>query len=92
MIFLERKIYIVCIIKNYTMVIQTKTRIREWGNSFGIVIPREIIIKEGFSKGEQVVVSIDRKRNLRDFFGKGEGRIKDVQKEKDEARELWGMD
>lgn len=89
---INRKIYIVCIINNYTMVIQTKSKIREWGNSFGIVIPKEIIIKEGLVANEQVIVSISRKQTLEDFFGKGKGKIKDAQKVKNEARKLWKMD
>ena len=74
------------------MVIQTKSKIRVWGNSFGIVIPKEIIIKEGLMANEQVIVSISRKQTLEDFFGKGKGKIKDAQKVKNEARKLWKMD
>ena len=73
------------------MVIQTKTRIREWGNSFGVVIPREVVIKEGFKVNDRVIISIDKKQNLEEFFGKGKGKIKDAQKEKDEAKKLWKM-
>lgn len=73
------------------MVIQTKTKIREWGNSYGIVIPRELVIKEGFKVNDRVNVSINKKQNLEDFFGKGKGKIKDVQKEKNEIRKLWKM-
>jgi hypothetical protein len=74
------------------MVIQTKTRIREWGNSFGIIIPRELVIKEGFKVNDRVNISIEKKQNLEEFFGKGKGKIKNVQKEKDEVRKLWKMD
>jgi len=73
------------------MVIQTKTKIREWGNSFGIVIPRELVIKEGFKANDCVTVSINKKQNLEDFFGKGKGKVIDAQKEKDEARKSWKM-
>jgi antitoxin component of MazEF toxin-antitoxin module len=73
------------------MAIQTKTRIREWGNSFGIVIPKELVIKEGFRVNDRVNICIDKKQNLEEFFGKGKGKIKDAQKEKDEARRLWKM-
>lgn len=86
-----RKVYIECIINNYTMGIQTKTRIRGWGNSFGVVIPRELVIREGFKVNDRVNIRIDKKQNLEEFFGKGKGRIKDVQKEKNEARKLWKM-
>lgn len=73
------------------MVIQTKTKIREWGNSFGIVIPKEVVIKEGLRANEQVIVRIDRKQTLEDFFGKFKGEKIDAQKMKDEARKIWKM-
>ena len=73
------------------MEIQTKTRIKEWGNSLGIVIPNEIVIKENLQPQDEVVISISKKQNLSDFFGKGKGKIVDVQKEKNEARKLWKM-
>ncbi|OGJ19898.1 hypothetical protein A3K73_01070 [Candidatus Pacearchaeota archaeon RBG_13_36_9] len=73
------------------MVIQTRTRIREWGNSFGVVIPRELVIKEGFKANDRVIIRIDKRQNLEEFFGKGKGKIKDAQKEKNEAKKLWGM-
>jgi hypothetical protein len=73
------------------MAIQTKTKIREWGNSYGIVIPKELVIKEGFKVNDCVTVSINKKKNLEEFFGKGKGKIKDVQKVKNEARKLWKM-
>ena len=69
--------------------IEVKTRLRRWGNSFGIVIPKDIVIKEGFKANDQVIVKIEKKQTLEDFFGKGEGKIKDAQKAKDEARKLW---
>jgi len=74
------------------MIIQTKTKIREWGNSLGVIIPKEVIIKEGLRVNEQVIISINRKQTLEDFFGKGKGKIKDAQKAKDESRKIWKMD
>lgn len=73
------------------MEIQTKTRIKEWGNSLGIIIPNEIVIKENLQPQDEVIISISKKQNLSDFFGKGKGKIVDVQKEKNEARKLWKM-
>jgi hypothetical protein len=74
------------------MVVQTKTRIREWGNSFGVVIPRELVLKEGFKVNDRITIIINKKQSLEEFFGKGKGKIKDAQKEKNEARKLWEMD
>jgi len=74
------------------MAVCTKAKIREWGNSFGIVIPRELVIKEGFKVNDRVNVCIDKKQNLKEFFGQGKGKVKDVQKEKNEVRKSWKMD
>lgn len=69
----------------------TRTRIREWGNSLGIVIPKEIVIKEGLRPNEHVTVTISRKQILEDFFGKLKKARIDAQKMKDESRKMWKM-
>jgi hypothetical protein len=73
------------------MTIKAKAKVREWGNSYGIVIPKETVIKAGLKVNDQVTICIDKKQNLEEFYGKGKGKIKDAQKEKDEARKLWKM-
>jgi len=74
------------------MRIHTKTKIREWGNSLGVIIPKDIVIREELRANDEITITISKKENLEDFFGQGKGRIKDAQKEKDEARRLWKMD
>ncbi len=52
--------------------IELKTRIRKWGNSFGLVIPKKEINRENFIEGEEIVLLIKKKnRNkvLREGFG-----------------------
>ena len=73
------------------MEIQTKTKVREWGNSLGIIIPKDIVVREELEPHDEVVVSISKKQDLEDFFGKGKGKITNVQKVKNEARKLWKM-
>lgn len=41
---------------------QIKTKLRRWGNSFGVVIPREIISKEGLKEDHEVFVTVQPKR------------------------------
>lgn len=50
---------------------QIKTTIRKWGNSFGVVIPKEIINREGLSEGSETFVSIQPKKftTAGDIFG-----------------------
>lgn len=71
------------------MEIQTKVRVKQWGNSLGIVIPREIVIKEELEPEEEVIVTIRKKDTLSTLFGKGKGIKLDAQKMKDELRREW---
>ena len=69
---------------------QTKTRIREWGNSLGVVIPKEVILEEDLRPNDHVVISITKKRDLEEFFGKLKSKI-DSQEMKNESRKMWKM-
>ena len=50
------------------MVVRTKARIKEWGNSFGIVIPKDVIIRENFKPNQEVVVTITKERGTLEAF------------------------
>ncbi len=51
--------------------IEIKSKLRRWGNSFGIVVPRSAIKEDArIRENEEVVVMIMKnKPNLRKFFG-----------------------
>jgi len=51
--------------------IELETRLRRWGNSFGIVIPISKIEKAGMKEGDEVKTLImeEKKVNLRKLFG-----------------------
>lgn len=68
--------------------IQVKIKIKEWGNSLGIIIPNDIVVEENLKPNDEVFVSIDKKQNLEDFFGKLKSTF-DPQKMKDESRKIW---
>lgn len=73
------------------MIIQAKTKIKEWGNSLGVIIPNEIVIKENLKPHEEIVITITKKETLEDFFGKGKKLKIDAQKMKDDGRNIWKM-
>ena len=73
------------------MEIKTKTKIREWGNSLGIVIPKDIVIKEKLNTNDYVTVIISKKDTLEDFFGMNNKSKIDPQKAKDNSRKIWKM-
>lgn len=68
-------------------------KVRKWGNSFGVVIPKEIAKKEKFKIGEELDLLIFPKNNvLKETFGSLKGKIKKpTQKIMEEIdRELYG--
>lgn len=52
--------------------IEIKSRLRRWGNSFGVVVPIRAVEIEKVSEGDEVSVFFRRERrpNLRKLFGK----------------------
>ncbi|PIN90229.1 hypothetical protein COU60_01965 [Candidatus Pacearchaeota archaeon CG10_big_fil_rev_8_21_14_0_10_34_76] len=50
---------------------ELKAKIRKWGNSFGIIIPLEILKEKNLSEGEEIDAIILEKGNvLKETFGK----------------------
>ena len=51
--------------------IEIKTKIRRWGNSFGIVVPQKAVLDERVKEGDEVVISLKKKEGnvLRETFG-----------------------
>ncbi len=73
--------------------IEYEARIKKWGNSFGMVIPKEIMENAHLKINENVKVLIVRENmNFEKLFGKYKNRAKkSTQKIKDQMRkELYG--
>ncbi|MFT4303597.1 MAG: hypothetical protein ACMXYG_03460 [Candidatus Woesearchaeota archaeon] len=46
------------------------TKIRKWGNSYGLLIPKDEFIKLNISENQEVLVNITKKENpLKELFG-----------------------
>jgi antitoxin component of MazEF toxin-antitoxin module len=72
--------------------IEVKTKLRKWGNSFGIVVPVKAIEKEGVKEGDNVNILMkkEKKKNvLRETFGtmKFKKSVEEIMKEAD--RDLY---
>ena len=70
--------------------IEIESQAREWGNSIGIVIPRDAVIREKIKPGDFVKLLLKKKQNpLKETFGilKLKRATKDILKEVDE--ESW---
>jgi len=65
-----------------------RTTLKRWGNSYGVVIPKDMAMKEGIKENDEVEVIIRKTMDIRNLFGKY--RFDDAQKLKDELREGWG--
>ena len=66
-----------------------EAKVKRWGNSFGIVIPAEVVNKEGIKEEQEirVIVLQDSSKVLKETFGMLKGKLKKTaQQLKDEAR------
>ncbi len=64
-----------------------RTVVRKWGNSLGVVIPREEASKEGIKENDEVEVVVRKATDIRQLFGKY--KFKDLQAVKEELRKGW---
>ncbi len=66
-----------------------ETRLKKWGNSFGVVVPADFVNHERMNENDKIKVLIlkDSKKAFKQTFGIGKGKIrKSAQEFKDEAR------
>ncbi len=69
----------------------TEVKTRTWGNSLGIVIPRNLVEELGIVSGEEVLVEVNKKGVvLKDLFGSVLLKRKTSNILKDVRRELEG--
>ncbi len=71
------------------------TNVRKWGNSFGIVLPNEIVKKNNLEEGLniEVIIRPKYKMNGKNLFGLLKGKLGDVEElMKETDRELWGIE
>jgi antitoxin component of MazEF toxin-antitoxin module len=67
--------------------VQAKSKLKKWGNSYGVVVPREIVEKEGLREGEIVEISVRKAAEIERLFGRYP--FKDLQSQKDAMRKGW---
>jgi antitoxin component of MazEF toxin-antitoxin module len=65
----------------------TKTKVKCWGNSLGIVLPKALVEEEGLKEGEEVEVTVRKTSDVRTLRGKFP--FKDLQREKEEMKRGW---
>jgi antitoxin component of MazEF toxin-antitoxin module len=67
--------------------ITSKSKLKRWGNSFGVLIPKEMVEKEGLKEGEEVQVSVTKTSDIKHLFGKY--RFRDLPAQKGKMKEGW---
>lgn len=66
---------------------QSKGKLKRWGNSFGVIVPKEVVEREGLREGEEVEIWVRKASNVTDLFGKY--KFRDLQREKEKMRKGW---
>ena len=52
--------------------IEIRTKLRRWGNSFGIIVPQGVLENAGVKEGEELTVHVEKKNKsnvLKETFG-----------------------
>ena len=64
-----------------------KTKVKCWGNSLGIVLPKALVDEEELKEGEEVEVTVRKVSDVRSLRGKYP--FKDLQLEKNKMKRGW---
>ena len=73
---------------SYTrLTMNTKAKIKCWGNSLGIVLPKTLVEEEGLKEGEEVEVTVRKTSNVTRLRGKFP--FQNLQHEKEEMKRGW---
>ena len=70
------------------MIVQTKSKLKRWGNSYGVVVPKEVVENEGLKEGELVEISVRKAADVSALFGKYP--FEDLNAQKETMRKGWG--
>jgi hypothetical protein len=69
---------------------ESEVVVKKWGNSLGVILPKELVKREGLKENKKISIHIVKKADLSDIFGSARGKIKiSGQKMKDLSREEW---
>lgn len=64
--------------------------VRKWGNSLGIILPKELVEQKRIKEDEKILVDVVKEADLSHFYGSLKGKLKlGGQELKDMAREGW---
>ena len=64
-------------------------KLRRWGSSLGLIVPKELVLKQRLKPGEEVLFEIKKKTLVKDIFGVLKDWKVNSQKVKVELRKEW---
>ncbi len=64
-----------------------KTKIKCWGNSLGVVLPKALVDEEELKEGQEVEITVRKISDVRSLRGKYP--FKNLQQEKEEMKHGW---
>ena len=72
----------------------TEVKVKKWGNSMGIILPRELVEKNKLEENDKIIIEVVKKADLRHLFGSLKRKTNDKtritgQEFKDIVREGW---
>jgi antitoxin component of MazEF toxin-antitoxin module len=62
--------------------------VRKWGNSFGVVFPKDFVNEKGIQLNEKILVDVVKEANMDKVFGTLKSKVSG-QDFKDEVRKGW---
>ena len=66
-----------------------EVKIRKWGNSFGVILPKDILDRKGLKEDDGIVIEIVKEVDLSHVFGSIKKRKLSGQEFKDLVKEGW---
>ena len=71
--------------------LEVEAKVRKWGRSFGVVIPKDKIKQEGIKDNETITLLITKRTNvLRETFGTMKFKKSTDEMMREIDKELWG--
>lgn len=66
----------------------TEVVIKKWGNSMGVVLPKELVEKEGLKEEQKILIDVVKPANIEKLFGTLKRKMSG-QEFKDMVRQGW---
>ncbi len=67
---------------------EVTAKVKEWGNSLGVLLPKQFVKEAGIAIGDDIVIT-KKRANLKPLFGILSETNKSAQELKDEMRKSW---